>query len=123
MREKCGTSGMGRQSCQKLAQAVVSTLAVHLEKLSANGTGALRRGRLFDSAEGKLRPPPPHTLLNQRAIATVGFRLRCNHNRGGYAVAGLHIEEADALRVAAGFADRGRVHADDFAVVADQHDL
>ncbi len=43
--------------------------------------------------------------------------------RCGYAVAGLHVQEADALGVAAGFADRGRVHADDFAVVADQHDF
>ena len=33
------------------------------------------------------------------------------------------MQEADALGVAAGFADRGGVHADDFAVVADQHDF
>ena len=33
------------------------------------------------------------------------------------------MQQADALGVAAGFADGRRVHADDFAVVADQHDF
>src|ERR1700756_4549494 len=33
------------------------------------------------------------------------------------------MQQADALRGAAGFADGFRVHADDLAVLADQHDL
>src|SRR5450432_445698 len=33
------------------------------------------------------------------------------------------MQQADARCVAAGFANRGRVHADDFAVVADQHNF
>src|SRR5579864_5532591 len=63
-------------------------------------------------------------LLNQGAsVAAVWFGIRRDHNRCRYAVAGLHVQQADALGVAAGFADGGRVHADDFAVVADQHDF
>jgi hypothetical protein len=42
---------------------------------------------------------------------------------GGYAVAGFHVEEADALRVAADLADGFGIHANDFAVLADQHYL
>src|SRR5579872_5970633 len=60
-------------------------------------------------------------LLNQRAsVAAIRFGVWGQHHRGGYAVAGLQVQEADALGVAAGFADRRRVHADDFAVVADK---
>ena len=36
---------------------------------------------------------------------------------------GSMLQEADALGVAAGFANGFRIHADDFAVVADEHDL
>src|ERR1700757_4194489 len=67
----------------------------------------------------------PYTnLLDQRAaIAAVGLFFWRDHYGCGYAVAGFHLQQPYALGVAAGFADCGRVHADDFAVVADQHDL
>ncbi len=63
-------------------------------------------------------------LLNQRAsVATVRLCIGSDYHRGGYAVARLHVQQADALGVASRLADCRRVHADDFAVVADQHDF
>src|SRR5208337_2729364 len=62
-------------------------------------------------------------LLQQRASVAVWFFFWGQDYGGGYPVAGLQVEEADALGVAAGFADGFRIHADDFAVVADDHDL
>jgi hypothetical protein len=62
-------------------------------------------------------------LLDQRASVAVGFFFWRDYYRSGYAVAWFQLEETDTLGVAAGFADRRRVHADDFAVVADQHDF
>ena len=59
----------------------------------------------------------------QRASVAVGFFFWSQYYGGGYAVAGFHVEEADALGVAAGFADGFGIHADDFAVLADQHYL
>ncbi len=45
-------------------------------------------------------------LLNQRAsVATVRFFFWSDHYCGGYAVAGFEVKQADALGVAAGFAD------------------
>ena len=64
-----------------------------------------------------------HLLLKQRASVAVGFFFRSQDYGGGYPVAGLHLQEADALGVAAGFADGFGIHANDFAVVADQHYL
>ena len=64
-----------------------------------------------------------HLLLQQRASVAVGFFFRSQDYGGGYPVAGLHLQEADALGVAAGFADGFGIHADDFAVLADQHYL
>ncbi len=48
--------------------------------------------------------PFPVFLLQQ---ASVGgwFFFWGQHYRGGYLVAGLHVQEADALGVAAGFAN------------------
>ena len=77
-------------------------------------------------AKARARAPAPHSirLLNQRAsVAAVWFFFGGDDYGGGYAVAWLQVQEADALGVAAGFADGLRIHADDFAVVADEHDL
>src|SRR5438270_7545300 len=63
------------------------------------------------------------SLLNQRPAVTVRLCFRRDHYRCGYLVAGFHVEEADTLSVSSRFADRRRVHADDFAIVADQHDF
>jgi hypothetical protein len=57
------------------------------------------------------------------ASVAVGFFFWGQDYGCGYAVAGFHVQEADALGVAAGFADGFGIHADDFAVLADQHDL
>jgi|GEM_PF-5002674 hypothetical protein len=46
-------------------------------------------------------------LLNQRAsIAAVWFFFGGDDDGGGHAVAGFEVQQANALRVAAGFADR-----------------
>ena len=61
-------------------------------------------------------------LLNQRA--SVGWLFF-----GGMTTAaatrspGFDVQQAHALGSAAGFADGARIHADDFAVLADQHDF
>ena len=66
----------------------------------------------------------PHKITDQRAsVAAVGFGFGSDDYCCRDAVAGFHLQEADALGVAAGFADGVGVHADDFAVVADQHDF
>src|SRR5580658_9166070 len=62
-------------------------------------------------------------LLKQRASVAIGFFFRGQDYGGGYAVTGFHVQEANALGVAAGFADGFGIHADDFAVLADQHHL
>src|SRR5258706_3148393 len=62
-------------------------------------------------------------LLQQRASVAVGLFFGGQDHGGGHAVAGFHVQEADALRIAAGLADGFRIHANDFAVLADQHDL
>ncbi len=63
-----------------------------------------------------------HFLLNQRATIR-RFLFRHDDYSCGYAIARLQVQQADTLRSAAGFADGVRVHANDFAVLADQHDL
>jgi len=53
---------------------------------------------------------PTQSLLNQRASVSsvaVSFFFRCDHDRRGDFVAGLHLQQADALGVAAGLADGG----------------
>src|SRR5579885_843583 len=70
---------------------------------------------------GRMRPPL-HELLDQRAAVAVFF-FWSNYYGCGYAVTWFQLQQADALRVAARFADRGRIHANDLAVVADQHDF
>ena len=62
-------------------------------------------------------------LLNQRASVAVGLCFRRKHHRRRHAVARLQIQQPHALRGASRFADGRRIHADDFAVVADQHDF
>ncbi len=52
-----------------------------------------------------LAAPYPPYLLNQRASVAVGFFFWRDHNCCGYAVAWLHLQQAHALCVAAGFAD------------------
>src|SRR5579864_4594062 len=66
---------------------------------------------------------PYTSLLNQRAAIAVWLFFWRDYYGCCDFVAWLQIKEADALGVAARFADRRRVHADDFAVVADQHDF
>jgi hypothetical protein len=47
-------------------------------------------------------------LLNQRAsVGAIWFGLGGQDYGGGYAVAGFHVEESDALGVSARFADCG----------------
>ena len=46
-----------------------------------------------------------------------------NDDGGGYLVVGLQVEQADALRGAAGGADGFGVDADDLAELADDHQL
>src|SRR5271155_488218 len=60
-------------------------------------------------------------LLNQATVC--GFFRDGDYDGGGDAVSGLEVEQADSLSSAAGFADGARIHADDFAVLADEHDL
>jgi len=59
-------------------------------------------------------------LLNQPAI---GVFVRRNDYGCGDAITRFHMQQANALRAAAGFADSARIHADDFAILADQHDF
>jgi hypothetical protein len=55
---------------------------------------------------GQECPRPTINLLNQRAsIAAVWFFFGGDDDGGGYAVAGFEVQQANALRVAAGFAD------------------
>src|SRR2546426_1418344 len=63
-----------------------------------------RRAELLD------QPPAP-------------FLLWRDYDGGCHAVAGLDLQQAHALGGAAGFADGAGVHADDLAVLADQHDF
>ena len=74
-----------------------------------------------------LKPSLSGTLRDYLSFGAVsrchwGF-VRRDDYRGRYSVAGFQVQETDALGGAAGFADGFRVHADDFAVLADQHDL
>ena len=62
------------------------------------------------------------SLLNQRPSVSRLFP-GANHHCRRHAVAGLEIQQAHALCGASGFADGRRIHADDFAVLADQHDF
>jgi hypothetical protein len=54
---------------------------------------------------GNYLPHLRNFLLQQRASVAVGFFFGSQDYGGGDAVAGFHVEEADALGVAAGFAD------------------
>ena len=73
----------------------------HAPLRMTNHAGVIGRER-----RGQECPRPTINLLNQRAsIAAVRFFLWGNDYCGGYAVAGLEVQQADALRVAAGFAD------------------
>ena len=75
-----------------------------------------RQGRTKASA-------PTRALLNQSATAAVWFGIRCDDHGRRDTVSGLHVQEANPLRISTRLADCGRVHANDFAVVADQHDF
>ena len=66
--------------------------------------------------------PAPH-LLKQRPSVAVGFFFRRQNYSCGHLVAGFHVQQTHALRVAAGFADGFGIHTNDFAVVADEHHL
>src|SRR5512146_2708932 len=57
-------------------------------------------------------------LLQQRPFLLFLF---LDDAGGGHLVAGLELQQADALGGAAGLADLPRVNADDLAVVADEH--
>src|SRR5271170_1723416 len=97
----------------------------------ANGSGSRCPMNIGDSPNSQqatevkasnLRSRPP--LLQQRApVAAIWLFFWRQHYGRGYAVAGFQVQEADALRVAAGLADGFRIHPDDFAVLADEHDL
>src|SRR6266516_3517829 len=58
------------------------------------------------------------SLLNQSAVWLL---FRRNYHSCGHAVASFHVQQADTLCAPTGFADGARIHADDFAVLADQH--
>lgn len=65
---------------------------------------------LGSTSAGKSARAPqatPHNhLLNQRAsVGAVWFFFGSDDYCGGYAVAGFEVQQADALGVAAGFAD------------------
>src|ERR1700756_5338 len=60
--------------------------------------------------------------LDQLIVAVRRF-VWGNHDGSGYAIAGFQVQETDALSGAGGLANSLRVHADDFSVLADQHDL
>src|SRR5579872_5794369 len=62
------------------------------------------------------------SLLNQSSVA-IRLIFRRNHDSGCHAVAGFDAQQADALRGARDFTDGVRLDADDFAVLADQHQL
>ena len=57
---------------------------------------------------GRSRPRPQAQLLNQRAsVRALGGRVGGDDYGCGYAVAGFHVQQADTLGDAAGFADCG----------------
>ena len=84
-------------------------------------TATTFQGRALD-APLKRRPSRVGApLLYQRPVAAL-FLWR-DHHGCGHAVAGFELQQAHALGGAAGFANGARIHADDFAVLADQHDF
>src|SRR4029077_11886891 len=87
-------------------------------ELTADSTAAS-----YSLAATRARAPALHSqLLNQRPPVRGLFFRRYDH-RGCHPITRFQIQQPDALRRAARLADGFRIHADDFAVLADQHDL
>src|ERR1700728_4133582 len=124
-------AGDERGACFWHRQTISGRAAVGIIAISAplwfpemgNDPSLARCSRtIMHLADPALQDTLPIPLLNQRAsVRALGCGIRGDYYGRGYAVAGLHLQQADTLGVAAGFANGRRVHADDFAVVADQH--
>ena len=64
---------------------------------------------------------PEHPEQTAQGPPLLGLLLWRDHNGSGHAIARIKMQQADALRVAAGFADLAVRKADDLSVLADEH--